>query len=43
MPSDNILMVVIYLCCNALRIYSIYILMTVFFRHERGFYWVETA
>lgn len=43
MPSDNILMVVIYLCCNALRIYSIYILMTVFFRRERGFYWVETA
>lgn len=43
MPSDNILIAVIYLCCNALRIYSIYLLMTVFFRREKGFYWVETA
>lgn len=43
MPSDSILMVAIYLCCNALRIYSIYILMTVFFQRERGFYWVEIA
>ncbi len=39
--TDSLLVNIIYCCCNALRVYAIFIFLSLFFRREKGFRMLE--
>lgn len=41
--TDSLLVNIIYCCCNALRVYAIFIFLSLFFRREKGFKMLEFA